>query len=213
MSGSVKSTNGDYNKLIYNSRQTILELLETRGFNVSDYEGANMNEVHVMVQNKQLDMLLENEETQKKAYVKYHLAKTLRPQNVSEYVEDLFDIEKVLNKDDDLIIIAVDNPNDSLVSELKLMWENNKHFITIFGMKRLQFNILNHDLVPSHSVLSEEEKEAVKQKYNIVSDKQIPEIDRFDPVAKCIGLRPTEMCKIIRPSKTAIEIEYYRICI
>ncbi len=75
-----------------------------------------MNEVHVMVQNKQLDMLLENEETQKKAYVKYHLAKTLRPQNVSEYVEDLFDIEKVLNKDDDLIIIAVDNPNDSLVS-------------------------------------------------------------------------------------------------
>jgi len=32
-------------------------------------------------------------------------------------------------------------------------------------------------------------------------------------VARVIGLRPGNVCKIIRPSKTAITTEYYRVCI
>ena len=48
--------------------------------------------------------------------------------------------------------------------------------------------------------------------YNIVDDSQFPKISRFDPVAMAIGIRPEELCKIIRPSKTAIESNYYRIC-
>jgi DNA-directed RNA polymerase subunit H (RpoH/RPB5) len=40
-----------------------------------------------------------------------------------------------------------------------------------------------------------------------------PDISRFDPVARAIGIRPGDVCHIIRPSKTAIEADYYRICI
>ena len=40
-----------------------------------------------------------------------------------------------------------------------------------------------------------------------------PDISRFDPVARVIGLRPGQVCHIIRPSKTAIEANYYRVCI
>ena len=46
-----------------------------------------------------------------------------------------------------------------------------------------------------------------------MNDSQLPEISRYDPVALVIGLRPGEVCKIIRPSPTAITTEYFRLCI
>jgi DNA-directed RNA polymerase subunit H (RpoH/RPB5) len=66
--------------------------------------------------------------------------------------------------------------------------------------------------VPEHIVMSAEEAAAVKQKYNIHDDSQIPDISRFSPVSQVIGLRPGELCRIYRPSKTAIKAEFYRIC-
>ena len=79
-------------------------------------------------------------------------------------------------------------------------------------IKRLQYNILNHQLVPEHIVLSAEEAAEVKKKYNIHDDSQIPDISRFSPVSQVIGIRPGELCRIYRPSKTAIKAEFYRIC-
>ena len=52
----------------------------------------------------------------------------------------------------------------------------------------------------------------MKKRYNIVNDTELPEISRYDPVAQAIGMRPGQICKIIRPSKTAITTDYYRIC-
>ena len=49
----------DYSQTIFKSRQIMLELMKSRGFDISDYEDFNMNEIHIMAQNKQLDMLLE----------------------------------------------------------------------------------------------------------------------------------------------------------
>ena len=46
-----------------------------------------------------------------------------------------------------------------------------------------------------------------------MTDKQWPEISRFDPVAQAIGLRPKKVCEITRASETAITSKYYRMCI
>ena len=53
----------------------------------------------------------------------------------------------------------------------------------------------------------------LKTKINITSLTNLPDISRFDPVALAIGMRPGEVCKIIRPSKTSVTGEYYRICV
>jgi DNA-directed RNA polymerase subunit H (RpoH/RPB5) len=53
----------------------------------------------------------------------------------------------------------------------------------------------------------------IMTKYSVKDKIQFPEISRFDPVARVIGLRPGDMCHIIRPSKTAIETNYYRVCV
>jgi len=96
---------------------------------------------------------------------------------------------------------------------IKHIWEKDRIFVIIISLKRLQFNILNHILVPSHRVLGQDELIQVKKRYNIINDKQFPEISRFDPVAQVIGIRPGEVCEIIRPSKIALTEPYYRICI
>ena len=49
--------------------------------------------------------------------------------------------------------------------------------------------------------------------YNIMKDEEFPYLQRFEPVAKAIGIRPGEVCEILRPSKTAVVAPYYRICV
>ena len=83
----------------------------------------------------------------------------------------------------------------------------------ILNIKRLQFNILEHSLVPPHRLLKETEVTEVKKKHNLKSLSEFPDISRFDPVALAIGMRPGEICEIIRPSKTAITGVYYRVCV
>jgi len=206
---------------IYNSRKNILDILEKQGFNIDDYKGSTINDIHNMIKHTQLDMLLKlkNKDEKdnsgsnpKKAYVIYHVTKTLSLNNILEYIEDLYTIDTVLTKKDDLIIIIKDEPNESLIKLLQNKWEQEGIFIIVFNIKRLQYNILNHHLNPPHIVLSNEESLEFKKKYNVTHDSQIPNISRFSPVAQVIGIRPGEICKIIRPSKTSITSNFYRIC-
>jgi DNA-directed RNA polymerase subunit H (RpoH/RPB5) len=201
---------------IYKSRKVILELMKKQGYNVKDYANFSINEVNSMKQNNQLDMLLETNEDQpkkKKMYIRYYLAKAIRPANIQEMIDDLFVLTETLKKDDTLFVIIKDDPNETLVNELKHIWETDGIFIVLESIKRLQFNILEHVLVPEHRVLSDSEAEDVMKKYNITDKTQFPDISRFDPVARVIGLRPDQVCHIVRPSKTAIETNYYRVCV
>jgi DNA-directed RNA polymerase subunit H (RpoH/RPB5) len=112
-----------------------------------------------------------------------------------------------------LFIIIKDEINETLTNELKHIWETDGIFIVIENIKRLQFNILDHDLVPEHSIVNESEVIEIMKKYNITDKIQFPDISRFDPVSRAIGLRPGQLCHIVRPSKTAIKANYYRICV
>jgi DNA-directed RNA polymerase subunit H (RpoH/RPB5) len=202
---------------IYKSRQILLELLEKQGYNINDYANFSINEVNNMSTNKQLDMLVEKPEGERvtKMYVQYYLGKVLKEQNIQAIIEDLFNLEEepVLTKNDILCIIIKDDINETLINLLKHIWEQDGIFIIIQSLKRLQFNILNHSLVPPHRIMTLAEIETIKKKYNITDNSLFPEISRFDPVAKSIFIRPGEVCEITRPSKSAIESFYYRVCI
>jgi len=206
------------NIAIYKSRQNLLELLKRQGFNTSDYEGIGTHEVHTMKQNDQLDMLLTSEDKNepRKVYVKYFTSQRISPALVHNVVDDLFVIDEVLSSNskntDTLIIVTKQPPNDTIVQLLNQLWSQSNYFIIIFTLDQLQFNILNHQYVPRHEVLSRSQTEDVLKRFNVTDMDQLPNISRYDPVAQAIGIRPGEICKITRPSKTSIVSEYYRIC-
>jgi DNA-directed RNA polymerase subunit H (RpoH/RPB5) len=197
---------------IYKSRNVLINILESRGFLVDDYNEFSINEINIMFNNNQLDLLLENNDNTRKIFVKYYLSKSLRPNNIQEIVDDLFYLEEILTKNDELLIIVKDDINDSIKATLTQIWDEKKIFVSIVSLKRLQYNIIDHSLVPKHTILTLEEKNDIKKSYNIINDSKFPEISRFDPVSVVIGLRPDDLCKITRPSKTAITSEYYRLC-
>lgn len=205
---------------IYNSRKIIIDLMRKQDYNVEDYANFSVSEVNSMKTNNQLDMLLEkNKEDpitkrKNKIYIRYHLGKTIRPNShLQEMIDDLFNLEQVLTKDDTIFIIVKEEVNETMMQELKHIWEKDGIFIVIENIKRLQFNILDHSLVPDHRLISPAETAEVMTKYNIMNVEQFPEISRFDPVARVICLRPGQVCHIVRPSKTSIQSDYYRICV
>jgi len=203
---------------IYTSRKNVLALMKKQGYDVTDYENFSANEVNTMFQNNQLDMLLETKnhepsEKPRKIYIRYYLGKIIRPANIHEMIDDLFHVEQILTKEDTLFIITKDVLNDTNTSELKHIWEKDGIFLVVQSIKGLQFNILEHVLVPDHRAIDEKETEFIMKKYNIQEKTKFPDISRFDPVAQAIGLRPGNVCEITRPSKSAILAKYYRICI
>ena len=197
---------------IYRSRTVLLELMKTQGYNTKNYENFSVNNVEAMIGNNQLDMLLDDTNNNKKIYVKYYINKVIKPQNIYNIIEDLFYLENILEKKDDLMIVIKDQPNETLIQTIKDIWMNEKIYISLINIKRLQFNILEHTLVPKHSILNEKEEEEFRKQYNILNNNQIPTISYFDPVSLVLGIRPDNIVKIERYSRTSIYSLYYRIC-
>jgi len=77
---------------------------------------------------------------------------------------------------------------------------------------RIQFDMMSHDLVPLHTIISEKEKGELLRKYNIEPN-QLPKILDTDPVSIFIGAKSGQIVKIIRNSHTAKESIAYRFVV
>jgi DNA-directed RNA polymerase subunit H (RpoH/RPB5) len=201
---------------IFKSRQVLLEQLSRLQYKTEDYATFTVNEIDAMLANCQLDMLLEHESTGRKVYVKYPRAassRNIQQKVLDELIEDLYLMEEVLTKADTLIIMIEDEPNDSLLAKLRTMWDRDGIFIVVHNMQRLQFNMLDHALVPKMRALDDDDAQAILEKYNMRDKTQFPEISRFDPHALAVGLRPGQVAEIERPSPTAMTAMYYRVCV
>lgn len=197
------------------SRKNILEILEqNQNYNTSDYSNFSLHEIDSMYANDQLDMLVKHKDSNKKTYVKYNITnKPIRTNYIDNLIEDLYTLENVLTKNDNLILILLEDPNDTIINYIKHIYNKDGYFIVVHSIKRLQFNVLQHDLVPNMMILDDKQKDELKIKYNLNSYKQLPEISRFDPQALAMSMRPGDIGKIDRSSVTSLTYDYYRFCI
>jgi len=84
--------------------------------------------------------------------------------------------------------------------------------VEYFRDSELLVDITDHKLVPQHIVLTNNEKQELLARYRLKAS-QLPRIQQQDPVARYLGLRATQVVKIIRPSETAGRYITYRICV
>jgi DNA-directed RNA polymerase subunit H (RpoH/RPB5) len=213
--------------ILFKARENLLKHLHRQGYDV-ETKHLNMTEIHSILndESKRLDFLLEHPTKKKFLKVVYHLPDNSNcgALNVDSYREKYFlenmedenvaeeKKEKMLTSKDDLIILNCDEPNATSEAKMQKFWKQEKIYVVVINMERLQFDIMAHVLVPPHRTLGAEEDLEIRKKYNITEDSQLPEISRFSPVSQVIGIRPGQICEIIRPSKTAITTKYYRIC-
>jgi DNA-directed RNA polymerase subunit H (RpoH/RPB5) len=71
------------------------------------------------------------------------------------------------------------------------------------------FNIFDHELVPMHEILKQDEREKLLAQYR-VPPYQLPKIKTSDPAVKAIGAKAGDIVKITRNSATAGKYVAYR---
>ncbi|MBY9009076.1 MAG: DNA-directed RNA polymerase subunit H [Candidatus Lokiarchaeota archaeon] len=71
-------------------------------------------------------------------------------------------------------------------------------------------DVLLHELVPKHYLLTKEESQNLLEKYNI-NISNLPQMSEKDPVSIAIGAKEGDIVKIVRDSHTTVKhIDYYR---
>jgi DNA-directed RNA polymerase subunit H len=75
-----------------------------------------------------------------------------------------------------------------------------------------KLTLFDHEIVPVHRALTEEEMIKLFSKYNITK-LNLPKISKRDPCIKLIKAKPGDVIEITRNSKTAGISKYYRVVV
>jgi DNA-directed RNA polymerase subunit H (RpoH/RPB5) len=208
--------------LMYNSRVNLISQLNSAGFDTKNYASFNIHQINAMYTTGQMDFMVEKSSpVPQKTYIRYHLIGPLRSGTLNAYVDKYYgngldeNTESVIldKQTDALIILSENEPNESLRDSMALIYEKRGVYVNVINVKRLQYNVLDHELCPKMEVISQNDMETIKTKLNISNFRQLPEISRYDPMAMAFMLRPGNIAKFHRKSPTAQTTDYYRICI
>jgi len=195
------------------SRPFILEMLELRGYDISKYKDNTTDELKMLISKGLLDMELTNPNNQKKVFVKYLILNKIKNITLTKEINELIfnHFSNINNSEYEIIIVIKDKKTDSLQNVID-SFISHKYNIQVFWIKNLLYNVLKHDLVPLHRILTPEEYSVVKKKYNIQKN-GLPIISRNDPVAQYMGMLPGNVCEITRKSETSGKYLSYRLCV
>lgn len=197
------------------SRNTILEMLKQRGYDVTEHmtfspslnNDKNMETIKIKKDNELIEVHYELTSTRTN-----HKILTKR---VQEIILNFDEDDK--SKDITIIFIVSDLMTPSVREAIKILMSKHKIFIQVFPIRTLMYVITNHNIVPKHIRIKQDEfKEWIDDfmdSLHINSLENLPKILDSDPVAMFIGLRQGELCKIIRPSISAGQHIVYRYCV
>ena len=207
------------NKLFL-SRPIILELIEDRGYDTQAYSNFTAEEIEIMFKSVStktaelsvLDIQLTNNKNKNKIIIKYNLSPRIRVSNIINLTETL--LEENLSEGDTLIIIIRDSlsSDDALEEYFKQVYNEHKIFCQYFWINALTFNLTQHEMVPTHEIISDDEKALLIKNLQITNLDKLPVIKKNDPVAKYYGMKEGDVCKITRKSETAGNYISYRLC-
>lgn len=199
---------------IFMACKTLAQNLSEQGYHIPLGDTIfSCSEIEAKMDQNNLTGSFKNDQN-KQVHISFVLSNSVRESTIDEIIEKTYEGQK---NEDVLIIVTKDEMNENFQETMNKKfiyeWEKEQRLVILLTLNRIQLNILKHEIVPKHTILTEDEIATVKTRFNICSDDQFPEISRFDPVAMLIFIKPGEVCRIDRPSKTAIFAPYYRRCI
>jgi DNA-directed RNA polymerase subunit H (RpoH/RPB5) len=146
----------------------------------------------------------------KKCHVMYAPSKMNQYQRIITQIKNL-----ELNPENDELIYMIQEPvNDKVHSPVaSYYWANSKMRVSFFCIYEIVVNALEHELVPRHEPVPQEEVPALLKRVRVNEKSQLP-IIRYhtDPIARLLGLVPGDIVKITRPSPSSGEYVVYRAC-
>jgi len=192
-------------KDLYKVRQTLLEMIEDRGYFVPDIEKITFEQFVIKYDNKNIDIYIKNNDS-KIFYIHFHNeSKNFSKNDLKNIMQKI--ISTYGDENINLILLLKEKENSAISKELsKDMYKN----VEIFLKKNMIFNVTKHIYVPKHILLNKEEELELLEKYNTTKGK-LPKLSKTDPIAKYYGMKNDQICKIIRKSPEVGEYVYYRL--
>lgn len=119
-------------------------------------------------------------------------------------------MDEMKNNNVNKSIIIVKEEITSFAKNMFIEEENLQ--IEYFKENELYIDITEHELVPSYTLLTEDEKRELLKIYNI-KDRELPKIMANDPISRFYGAKKGKVFKIIRQNETCGKSVYYRIVV
>jgi DNA-directed RNA polymerase subunit H (RpoH/RPB5) len=208
--------------ILFRSRQTLLQILKAKGYQTRPYEKFGPFEVECMCSNSRdanMNMTLEREvegsAAPAKCYVRYGLPRIKN--RLKSFMEKIVYTEEgelaVDPATTEIVVITMEPIGDSFHLEALKQFTVNKLRVSFFDAHTLISNPLEHVLVPKHEIVPKDEEETLLKNLRCLKKTNLPKI-RFheDIIGRLLGLMPSDIVKITRPSPSAGETVYYRVC-
>jgi len=213
--------------LLYETRSEVLDMLVSRGFNIDNYKNFTQDQINIQFEQQTnkylitsevgpLDILVENNKKEK-IFVKYRLDnKFKKSKSLDQQIDGIY--SDILKETDTLVIILVsrvlsNNKDSNIYQYSQTIFNKKNYFVQFFGLENFLFNPTKHAIVPQHIIINDEEEKELLEKYNIDDKKFLPLIQREDPIAKYIGIKPGQVCKIMGKSFSSMYATKYRLCV
>ncbi len=180
-------------KDLYKVRQTVLEMISDRGYAIPpDMLQVSFEQFSVQYDAKSIDLYIQDETKEKPYYVYFHTDASFGKNDMKNVVQKI--TNQYQNENMGIIVLLKDKESTSIQKEKsKAIYKN----VEFFEQKKMTFNITKHVFVPKHVIMTPEEEAQVVEKYETPKSK-FPKISVSDPVAKYYGMKPDQMCRIIR---------------
>jgi len=150
----------------------------------------------------------------------FALTKKMRQDIIEQLKKSKSNIDSFVNayngKYNIILIFGNDILTTPTITQLNLIdkvLQKKKGMLQFFQLNELQFNPTQHQLVPPHRKLSNEDATEIMNKYLIKSKLQMPIILKTDVIAKWHGLKQGDIVEIIRYNENSGKSYYYRCCI
>lgn len=204
---------------IYRSRQSLLDILEARDYDVAIYRKFSPAEATAAAATfTGLSFKVSKKSDATKVC-------EVRYANISRQKLDTFfnDIDDDVSENTEVIVMMSGAVTDAhhlvaLKQYMKLKEPTEEKVrrklrVSFFSIYMLVVNPLNHVLVPKHEIVPEAEHKQLMDSMYIISKSKFPEIKfHIDPIARCIGVVPGDIVKITRASASSGESIIYRVC-
>jgi DNA-directed RNA polymerase subunit H len=216
------STNFTVTDAIFQSRMTLLDLLEERGYDVERYRNFTPAEAALAVTSSESHFaglsfkVTKKTDEQMVCDVRYA---SLSRQKLDTFFNNISDEDAPRTE---VIVMMLEPLADShhasalkqYVKPKESGGERRKLRVSFFYLYAIVINPLKHVLVPKHEIVPEAEHKQLMDSMYIVSKSKFPEIKfHVDPITRCIGAVPGDIIRITRPSASSGEAIIYRVCI
>ena len=209
--------------ILLRSRQTILDILEDRGYDTTQYRNIAPEQILTLAEKdaRALDIFAPKREGSAapadRAVVVYQIQDRIRARLGGTFRSQLFESydgseEMRVQRTDDIIVLLNEPPNDAFNKFALQLWQQEKVRLTFFHLKEVVVHLGRHVLVPPHRKMTVDELKAEMTRLHVTQKSQLPVIKHGDTQARLLGLVPGDGVEILRPSPTAGVERFIRIC-